>query len=353
MSLLCNPDWESAKRSFAGWWSGTNTTRPLLQVLASRNGPETVPRPPEPESAEDRWLDAEYRMDLFEHEVSRTFYGGDAFAYFDPQLGPGTMALYVGSPPTFKKDTVWYGRIYDDIRTAPLPEFDENNEYWRWTLRTTEEAVKRFKGKALVSTPDLIEHVDILASLTGAQELLFYMADCPGHVHRLLERLTELYFEYYDRLYNLIKDDEGGSCFSAFNIWGPGKTAKLQCDYAEMISPAMFREFAQPYLREQCRRLDYSLYHWDGYLQHLDALLEIEELTAIQWTPPANQPGPADPKWWPIYHRIIDAGKSIMVIWAKPKEVEPLFEEFGPERLHIIIRWIGEEEARSMLADIG
>jgi hypothetical protein len=144
-----------------------------------------------------------------------------------------------------------------------------------------------------VAFPDLIEHVDILASLVGTQELLVYMLDCPKHVHRFLERLTELYFEYYDRLYEVIKDEKGGSCFSAFWIWGPGKTAKLQCDYSAMISPAMFREFVQPYLREQCRRLDYSVFHLDGppCLQHLEPLMEINELQAIQWQPGAGQPG--------------------------------------------------------------
>ena len=352
VSLLYNPNWENAKRSFTGWWNGTNATRPLLQVTAPLDKPiEDIPAPPPPVSPDDQWLNAKLRMDTFEYNASRTFYGGDAVPYFDPQLGPGTMALYVGSPPTFKPDTVWYGKIHDDIRKAPLPEFDECNKYWQWSLKTAKEAVERFKGKALVSFPDLIEGADILASLVGTQELLYYMVDHPTHVHRLLERLTDLYFEYYDRLYEIIEDDRGGSCFSAFWVWGPGRTAKVQCDYCAMISPQMFREFVQPYLREQCRRLDHSVYHLDGpdCIVHLDALLEIEELKAIQWTPGVNQPSAGDKAWWPLFYRIIEGEKSVMALGVAPAGVEPLIAEFGPARLDIVTWCATEEEARALL----
>ena len=353
MNLLYNPNWENAKKSFIGWWNGTNVSRPLIQVTAPRNEPiDELPQPPPPASIEDQWLNAKLRMDIFEYQASRTFYGGDAVPYFDPQLGPGTMALYLGSPPTFMPETIWYGKVYGDITTAYLPVFDEDNEYWQWTLRTVKEAKARFNGKALVSFPDLIEHVDILASLVGTQELLVYMVDCPNHVHRFLERLTELYFEYYDRLYEIIEDEDGGSCFSAFWIWGPGRTAKLQCDYSAMISPPMFREFVQPYLREQCRRLDYSVYHLDGpdAVVHLEALLEIEELKAIQWTPGAGHAGVGDRTWWPLFHRIIDGGKSLMAHGVHPCEIEPLVEEFGTKRLDIHTGCRTEEEARMLLA---
>lgn len=170
MNLVYNPNWENARKSFTGWWKGTNSNKPLLQVMAPLHIPlENVPPPSAPQSLEDQWLNAGLRMNQFEYNASRTFYGCDALPYFDPHLGPGTMALYVGSPPQLSKETVWYGKIHDDFRAAPLPEFDENNEFWQWSLDTAKEAVERFRGKALVSFPDLIEHVDILASLVKSR----------------------------------------------------------------------------------------------------------------------------------------------------------------------------------------
>ena len=77
-----------------------------------------------------------------------------------------------------------------------------------------------------------------------------------------------------------IINEDGEMAFCYFSLWGPGRVAKLQSDISIMMSPASFRQFVQPYIRQQCQWLDYSLYHLDGVgaIRHLDALLEIEEL---------------------------------------------------------------------------
>lgn len=51
------------------------------------------------------------------------------------------------------------------------------------------------------------------------------------------------------------------------------------------IDPAeMFKEFVVPSLRGQCQALDYAYYYLDGTsaLQHLDALLAIEEIDDLR-----------------------------------------------------------------------
>lgn len=356
MSLLYNPNWNHAKKKFTGWWKGENSPTPLLQTLSHRNEPvEDVPEPPEPDLHEQRWLDADWRIRSFEYRASRTLFGGDALPFFDPHLGPGTMALYLGCPPTWDERTVWYEPIYDDLKNAPLPEFDPDNRYFKWSLDTAREAKERLKGKALVAIPDLVEGMDILASLVGTEKLLYYMIDSPDVVHKFLERINELYFKFYDPIYEASKDEEGGSCFSAFSFWAPGRTAKVQCDMSAMISPDMFREFVQPYLREQCKKLDYAVYHWDGpdAISHLNALLEIDEIQAIQWTPGAGQPGPGNEIWWHLYKRIVDVGKSLMINGASANEVGPLIDKFGPEKLDILLWLWTEEDARQLLGKYG
>ena len=46
-------------------------------------------------------------------------------------------------------------------------------------------------------------------------------------------------------------------------------------------------------------------------MRHLPALLEIEELNAIQWTPGVGQPQGGDPCWYDLYKRIRAGGKAI------------------------------------------
>ena len=82
-----------------------------------------------------------------------------------------------------------------------------------------------------------------------------------------------------------------------------------------MISPDQFREFVQPSLRRQCEILDHSLYHLDGpdAIRHLDAILEVEELDALQFTAGAGQTPPSDPKWDSIHDKVKAAGKCLWI----------------------------------------
>ena len=125
-------------------------------------------------------------------------------------------------------------------------------------------------------------------------------------------------------------------------------------DSAAMFSPAMFQRFVVPALREQCRYLDYSMYHLDGNEQfgHLDALLEIEELDAIEWTPNANLPLGGDPQWYDLYRRILAAGKSLQVYFAWPREIVPLLDAIGGDGVYVLGMFRDEAEVEKVLEGI-
>lgn len=342
------PDWDKSRQRFAAWWHGEVVDRVLLQVIAPADPAANAPPPPDPPGTiEQQWLDIDYRISLFESNMARTHYGGDAFPYLDTHIGPGTMSLYLGATPGFAPDTVWYKRCIEDISTASVPEYDENNRFWQFSLELARKGVERLDGRALVSFPDLIEGLDTISSLVGTDELLLYLVDEPGHVHRFQDSLVDTYFEFHDRLYDIIADEHGGSCFSAFQTYGPGRTAKVQCDFSAMIGPAMFEEFAAPYLARQCARLDYSVFHLDGpcCTQHLDVLLGVSELNAIQWTPGAGQPSACDESYIPLYRKIRQAGKSCMIRGGTAKQARKLVEELGPEGLDICIGASSRQEA--------
>lgn len=346
MSLLNTENWDKSRERFEAWWSGEVIDRPLIQVIAPRKEFDGTPAPV-PESLEQRWLDADYRIRAFESTMHRTHYAGDAFPYLDTHIGPGTLSLYLGAIPGLGTDTVWYEPCVDDIPSAVPPVFDAHNRYWQATLDLSREGAERLAGQALVSYPDLIENLDTISSLFGNEELLLALIEYPEKVHEFQRAILPLYLEHHRRLYEIIGDEHGGSCCSAFSTYGHGRIAKLQCDFSAMISASMFEEFAAPYLAEQCRQLDHSVYHWDGVnaLQHEEVLLSIDELEAIQWTPGAGQPGPGNRKWWPIYHRVRSAGKSLMLRGVTPSEAQALVEEFGPEGLDMMLWLSSQEEA--------
>lgn len=349
------PDWEEAAERLAAWWRGEIVNRVALQVTAPREQPLAVDAPAvaAPDDLAERWLDPNHRIAATEQRFASTWYGGEAFPYFDPHLGPGSLALYLGSEPSFAEDTVWYQPCIEDLDAAPELHFDPGNRWWQATMNLVAEGVQRGRDRYLTAIPDLIENLDTLASLRGTQSLLHDLSDRPRQIHELQRQVLELYFRCFDDLWAIASDDGGGCCFSAFQVWAPGKMAKLQCDFSAMISPAMFEEFVVPYLSEQCERLDYSVYHLDGVdaVKHLDLILAIPKLTALQWTPGANQPGAGDPVWLDMYRQAREAGKPLLLIGVGKDEAQQLVKELGPEGLLISTSASSQEEGEALLKD--
>ncbi len=89
-------DWDQSKKRFAAWWHREVEDRVLLQVLAPRKDVKNVYWQIDPTTMEDIWLDVDLRIARFEYQMAHTYYGGDAFAYLDTHIGPGTMSLYMG-----------------------------------------------------------------------------------------------------------------------------------------------------------------------------------------------------------------------------------------------------------------
>ncbi len=116
----------------------------------------------------------------------------------------------------------------------------------------------------------------------------------------------------------------------------------VQCDFAALISPRRMEEFCLPDIRALCRRLDTSILHLDGHdaVRHLDALLGIPELDAIQWVPGAGKPPAVG--WLPMLKRVQQAGKSLH-IYAAAVDVPRILEELSPSGLMISV----EDEFRS------
>jgi hypothetical protein len=337
-ALLWKPDWSDVQAAFTRWWA-----REGMVLYLTANSP--APRKPEPEPVRPAdiptvWLDPVYRRKQAEYALSRTHFLAEAFPIFDTQIGPGSLSTFLGARPEFAADTVWYWPCITDPDTyGPIQFSPENNPWLDAHLALVDEGVKHAAGRYLVSIPDMIENLDTLASLRGDSPLMFDLIERPGWVIEKIAEINQAYFTAFDLIYQRVKGERGGSVFSAFRVWGPGKTAKLQCDISATISAKMYRKFVQPALQEQVGWLDYSLYHLDGTtcLQHVDPLLEIEGLNAIEWTPQAGRPGGGSPEWFDLYRRIKAGGKGIQCVGVEDEEVLPLLDAVGPEGLYIML----------------
>ena len=283
------------------------------------------------------YMDPAYHAGQEDARLARSCFSGDTLPMAETDIGPGSLALYLGAEAGISRDTVWFNPCMEEI-DRPI-RFNQDNAWWQLTRRTIQACLEKSGGKYLVGCPDLVENLDTLASLRGTEALMIDLIENPGAVVARLEEITRAWFEIYSQIFDLIHLEDGSSPFGAFRLWGTGKTAKVQCDASAMLSPRMFRRFVVPFLKEQCAWLDHSMYHLDGHqcLGHLDALLEIEDLDAIEWTPDPAVPGGGSPEWYGLYRRILEHGKSVQAVGIKIEEIAPLLDHVGPKGLYLVI----------------
>jgi hypothetical protein len=121
-----------------------------------------------------------------------------------------------------------------------------------------------------------------------------------------------------------------------------------------MISTEMYREFFLEELENEIHYLDYSIYHLDGKgaLHHLDMILDIPKLNAIQWVAGAGEGVEGVAKWIPLYQKIQSRKKAI-IVYCNPEEVELVVRSLRPEGLLISVNCESEREARELLGLYG
>jgi hypothetical protein len=366
-------DWADARANFTAWWKQEGSA---FCVMAPADTPHeelepplfvppfcqpcfakgffdlpTTPPPNDARPLEEYWWDASFRFSVSEYLLSRTFFGGECFPYIDTQIGPGNLAAFLGSSVTYEPTTVWFGELMESLEEHSELCLNTNNVHWKRQKMLVENAVRSAHGRFLVSMPDLIENVDILASLRGAQNVMMDMALTPDLVTQRVAEINEVYTEVFDALFELIKDEYNGNSFSCFHIWGPGRTTKVQCDLSAMFSPAMFDSCVAPGLEEQCADYEYVLYHLDGQqaLPHLDTLLGMPDIHAIEWTPEPGAPHGGSLEWVDLYKKILNGGKSVQIISVHPEEAELLLKELGSEGVYLTITCETETQARELL----
>ena len=350
--LKWKQNWEETQQHFIDWWNREG----LVITVGTHPQPESheVVAKPGPVGMVEAYEDGVARAKRNHYHLAHQQFPGDSLPIASTDIGPGSLALFLGSEPGFSPETVWFKPCIhevDEPESLPPLKFDPDSHWWKVTEATCRACAELAQGKYLVGCPDLVENVDIISALRDPQTLMIDMIMRPEWVEQKVMESNQAFFEAYQRIYDIIKLPDGSSCFGAFALWGPGKTVKVQCDACAMFSPDMFRRFVVPALTEQCEWLDNSMYHLDGTqcIDKLDPLLAIEALDAVEWTPQAGIEGGGDPRWFDIYHRILDAGKSVQVMGAQLHELRPLLDEIGTAGVYVGMWPQTAEEAEQAL----
>ena len=346
---------EETKRHYINWWNHKGIVLNMWEHFQEGVTPHAdIPAPKPYKDLNQRWFDPQWRAEYLDWYVAHSSLMADMLPVANTQLGPGSLAAILGGVFEGGEDTIWIHPRPTVVNGSPIDideiKFDPNHPNWLLHKELLKACKQKAQGHYYVGMPDLMEGMDVLAAIKGTDKVLLDTVMQPEVLEHQMQQINDIYFLVFDELYDIIREgDEMAFCY--FSSWAPGKMSKLQSDISTMISVDDYRRFVQPFIREQCQKIDYTLYHLDGVgaMHHLDALLEIKELNAIQWTPGVGEPQGGSPKWYDLYKKILAAGKSIMACWVTLDELRPLLDNIGGDGVHIEMDFHNEQEVEQAL----
>lgn len=353
--LKLKPDFAKTIERFAAWWAGALIDRlPVtLSVRPSRpyQGPTSTHS-----THQARWLDVEFVVETAIATMEQTDYVADSLPIFWPNIGPEISATLFGCELSFTETTSWSKPIIHDCdgwqRLIETPANFEN-VYWQTMERMTDYALECCERRFLVGLTDLHGNYDVLAALRDPMMLCMDLIDCPELVIQAGKQVAKGFVASFERLYARVKAAGFGT-----TTWLPtyheGPAYVPSCDFWCMVSPQVARDLILPDILTEMQPLERSIFHLDGpqALRHLDLILELPQLDAVQWVYGAGN-GPAS-RWIDTYRRIRQAGKSLQLIAHDARDALTVLEQIGPEGVWISVEkpFASLENADTFLKDI-
>jgi len=339
------PDYERTKARIDAFWEREIIDRPVVQFGLSKATEACVPLPVSTHATPaDRWLDTDYQTALAVASLHNRHFLGDTLPVAYPNLGPEVFSAFYGCPLEFGDyGTSWSSPILHDWADVDKLQLDWQHPYLTRLLEMTDSLLAAGKDKFIVGMPDWHPGGDCIAAFRDPMNLAFDMHDNREAVKALLPRISADYFRLYDLFYHKLR--QAGQPISTWlSLVSDGKYYVPSNDFSIMISTEMFQEIFVPGLAEECRFLDRSIYHLDGpgALRHLDTILAIPELDALQFVPGAGNEGFA--RWVEVYRRAQAAHKAIEV-FCTFAEVEQVIEILDPHGVYLLVHEVPSVEA--------
>lgn len=339
-------NWEKTKERMAALWENEVVDRCCVAIPVSP-GPgdyEVITQMSSDFSDEEikqGYTDPDYITNQFKQKYVRTKYVGDALPCIFPNFGTAGFVQYTGSKPTYKADTIWLSKVLTEPDASQIT-FDEN--IYRQHLEHIKDLVQRCDGSYMIAMPDNSGIIDGLAAIRGSDSLLFDLIEERNFIKEATQKLINIQKKTIPGIFDAIQQtNDGGSSHAWMHLWCPKKVAQVQCDFSVMISPDDYKEFVVPELEAASEWTDYAVYHLDGQeqIRHLDALLSVDAVKMIQWTPVAGQPPASD--FIPVFQRIQKSGKGLVLL-LQSWEVEKVVTELSSKGLQMVVNDVHSEE---------
>jgi 5-methyltetrahydrofolate--homocysteine methyltransferase len=344
-SLAYKPDLADAAKRWEAFYAGEIIDRPILCVTAPRDGRKVPPSPSYRARVHD---DIDQVIDRAIAVAEATYWAGDAIPAFMPSFGPDEIAVFCGATLEWSNDsgdTNWSKPfVHDWKKDLPL-RLHEDHPLWQRMLALYRRAAERMAGKMLLMPPDLHTNLDLLSAVRGPQRLCLDLVEQPAMIDRAMMDARAIFPQVWNAVRKAGRMDELGYCHQIYSMQG---AAFLQCDFAALISPLMFKRWVLPALEEEAQLVKHCVYHWDGpsALVHADVLIKSRGLHTLSYVPGDGNGTHLD--YIPLLKRLQEGGKAVHV-WGTPEEMKLLHSELQPERVMYVTSTSSQDEADALV----
>ena len=337
--------------NYEAWWD-RKLDRPLVSCCLRDAYPvEEKAKAPhlDQSTCADFSVTAEQLVEKMDEELSGTEWLGDGYPMVNLSgFGPGVLAAFCGAVLDNSNGAVWFHADEKKHISQVHCTYDPEN---KWAARIKDiyrAGVDRWEGSVLMSMPDLGGVLDVAATLVGTEELLLDLYDEPQEVKRLISEIETAWYAAYHDFENVLRPQGGYTNWAGIASRKPGYI--VQCDLCYMISNSMFREFVLDTIKKDTEKLDRVIYHLDGtgQLAHLDDILSLPGVAAIQWEPGWGKP--YGPYWMDVYRKIDAAGKHAWLTGSTEENLQVLEELHNTPYFSIGYNVNDRREAERILA---
>ena len=346
--LELKPDFVKCMERIYAWYDHQVIDRVPVRFSAHNAEYDVVDSADRWPDLKSRWYDVEYQVDKAVKTLEAGVYQGETFPLFWPNVGPNILAGTLGCELKFGEVTSWAMPCMEDASGYINLHYNKDSEYYKKIVELTDCALERCEHRFMVGYTDMHPGLDGASALLGVENLFMEMVEEPETVRALCERLGDICLEMMDDFHAKLSAHNQLSC-TWIQIPSYETIHIPSDDHATMVSREMFNDIRLPSLKREMRHFDQNVFHVDGkgVANHLDALLDCDEIQGYQWVQGVGNDRPIM-QWLPLIKRIQDRGKGVIVD-LQVSELEPFIDAMRPEGIYLCIDESDPETQREIL----
>ncbi len=330
----------------SNWWEFGDQKNPCILITLP---PENNTLLPDTNDLDKWWRDTDFTIDRQMILMEQQRYFGQAVPFHYIDCSSSAMAGVLGARMQLvNKETMWAYPCFESVEEVIEMPLARDTFWYQQAKTLTERSVDLAYDHHFVSLFAMEGITDILAGLYGTENFLVDLISKPEQVKTAAELVKGYWIDLFKEFQAYLNRTGNRGHIGWAGIWAPGSHFPLQEDFSYMISNEMFREFVLPHLLDMIDVMEYPLYHLDGIgaIPHLDTLLQIRKLKAIQWVPGAGKERLS--QWYELIRKILAGGKSVQV-FADVDEIDDLVAQVGARGLLVTVQNADAEQAQKII----